>query len=103
LLGLDLEGGAFDDFEKSLLNAFATNVFAMACFCGADLVDFVEADDATFCGCDIVVRGCEESLDADLGVFAYVTGLGEGGTIGHAERDGENAGKGFGHQSLADT
>ena len=98
-----MEGGAFDDFEKSLLDAFATDVFAMACFCGADLVDFVEADDATFCGCDVVVRGCEESLNADLSVFANVAGLGEGSTIGHAEGDGKNAGKSFGHQSLADT
>lgn len=41
-------------------------------------------------------------MDAHLGVFADVAGLGEGGAVGHAEGDGEDAGECLGHESLAD-
>ena len=41
-------------------------------------------------------------MDTYFGVFADVAGLGEGGAVGHAEGDGEDAGERFGHEGLAD-
>ena len=98
MLGLDLERCAFDDFEQSLLDAFAADIFAMTDLRGADFVDLVEADDATLCSGNIVICGCQQPLNTDFGVFANVAGLGEWGAVGHAEWDSEDTGEGFGHE-----
>ena len=103
LLGLHLDGGAFDNLEERLLHAFAADVFAVAYFRGCDLVHFVQADYSLFGARDIVVRYREEALNAHFGVLAYVTGLGEGCAVGHAEWNGENAGESFGHEGFANT
>lgn len=93
---------SLDDLEQSLLHALAANILPVRDLRSADLVDLIKADDPSFCGRDVVVRGCEQALDADFGVFAYVACLGEGRAVGHAEGHGEDAGEGFGHESFAD-
>ena len=87
LLGLDLKGGAFDDFEEGLLYAFPSDVFAVADSGGGDLVHFVEADDASFGSCDVIICGCQQPLDADFGIFTNVACLRERRAIRHAERN----------------
>lgn len=74
----------------------------MADLCGADLIDLVEANNASFCRGDIIVGSGQEALHAYFGVFTDVTGLSEGGTIGHAKGDSKNAGKSLRHQGFAD-
>ena len=87
LLGLDLKGCAFDDFEEGLLYAFTSDVFAVADSGGGDLVHFIEADDASFGSCNVIVCGCQQPLDANLSIFTYVARLSERRAIRHAERD----------------
>lgn len=83
------------------MDAFAADVFAVADFCSADFVDLVEANDAPFSGGNIVIRGCQQPLDADFRIFANVTGLSEWGTVGHTKGDSKDTGKGFGHERFS--
>ena len=103
MFGLDLKSGAFDDLEQSLLHPLASNVFTMAHFRGAYLVDLVEADYTSLRGCNVVVGSCQKALYADLGVFTDVACLCERGTVGHAERYCKYTSKGLGHQRLTDS
>ena len=70
--------GAFDDLEQGLLHALAGHVtgdrriFGLA----ADLVDFVDIDDAPLSALDIVVCRLEEFLDDVLDILADITRLG---------------------------
>ncbi len=56
----------------------------------ADLVDFVDVDDATLGPLDVVIGILEQLHDDIFDVFADVTGLGERRGVGDRERDIEN-------------
>jgi hypothetical protein len=58
----------------------------------ADLVDFVDVDDAALGPLDVVVRRLQEPQHDVLDVLAHVAGLGQGGGIGYRERHIENLG-----------
>ena len=95
--------GAFEHFQQGLLNAFAGNVAGDAdvVLGFADLVDFVDVDDAALGGFEIVV-GVLQKLEQDvLDVFADVAGFGERGRIADGEGHIENARQRFGEQRFA--
>ncbi len=99
----DVADGAFEDFEEGLLDAFAGDVAGDGDVFGfaADLVDFIDVDDAAFGAGDIEVRGLEEAEDDVFDVLADVAGFGEGGCIDDAEGDVEDAGEGAGEECFA--
>ena len=70
--------GAFDDFEKCLLHAFAAHVTSyghiLAFLC--DFVDFVDINDADFCAFEISVGGLDELEKDVFNVFTHKTCLG---------------------------
>ncbi len=95
--------GAFEHFQQGLLDAFAGDIAGDAdvVLRFADLVDFVDVDDAALGGFEIVV-GVLQKLEEDvLDVFADVAGFGEGGGVADGEGDVENARQGFGEQGFA--
>ena len=99
----DVGDGAFEHFQQGLLNAFAGDVAGdgdvVAGF--ADLVDFVDVDDAALGGFEIVV-GVLQQLEQDvLDVFADVAGFGERGGVADGEGNVEDAGQRLGQQRLA--
>jgi hypothetical protein len=78
--------------SKSLLHAFAGDVAGDADVLGlaADLVDFVDVDDAHLGALHVVVGGLEETQDDVLDVFTDVAGFRQSGRIGDAERHVEH-------------
>jgi len=67
----------------------------------ADLVDFVDVDDAALGALDVVVGGLEQAQDDVLDVLADITGFSEGRGIGHGEGHVDDAGQRLGQQRLA--
>ena len=102
-LGRHGSNGAFHDLEQSLLHAFARHVAGDGRVVGlaADLVDFVDIDDAALGAFDIVVGSLQQLEDDVLDVFAHVTRFGQGGGVGHGERHVQDAGQCLGQQRLA--
>ena len=94
---------AFHDLEQGLLHAFARHVAGDGRIVGlaADLVDFVDIDDAALGPLDIVVGGLQQLEDDVLDVFADITGFGQGGGVGHGEGHVQDARQGLGQQGLA--
>lgn len=76
---------AFYELEQGLLHAFAAYIAAVDGFAAGDLVEFVEDDDALFCGFGVIVCFDKEALDACLDVLADVAGLGEGVAVADGE------------------
>ncbi len=85
--------GAFYDLEQRLLHALAGHiaddrrVFRLA----ADLVDFVDIDDAALGALDIVVGRLQELQDNVLDILADIAGLGQSCRIRHREGHIENS------------
>ncbi len=94
---------AFHDLEQGLLHAFARHVAGDRGVVGlaADLVDFVDIDDAALRALDIVVGGLQQLEDDVLDVLADITGFGQRGGVGHGEGHVEDARQGLGEQGLA--
>ena len=96
---------AFEDLEQGLLDAFARDiagdggVFVLA----ADLVDFVDIDDALLGALHVPIGVLQQPQDNVFNVFADVAGFGERGGVDNGERDIEDAGQGLGQQGLAGT
>ena len=94
---------AFENLQQRLLHAFAGdvardgNVFRRA----ADLVDFVDVDDAALGLLHVVIGGLQQAEHDVLHVLADVTGLGQRGGIGNGEGHVENLGEGAREQRLA--
>jgi len=90
--------GPFDHLEERLLDSLAGDIagngriFRLA----ADLVDFVNVDDATLGAFNIVLSRLQQLENDVLNVFAHVARLGERGRVRHGEGDIENAGEGLG-------
>ena len=95
--------GAFQDLQKSLLDAFAGDVAGDGDVLGllGDLVDFIDVDDTALGFLDVVVRGLDEAEEDVLDVIADVAGLCEGSGIGNRKRHIEVAGEGLGKEGLA--
>jgi hypothetical protein len=96
---------AFHDLQQGLLHALARHVARDRGIVGlaADLVDFVDIDDAALRPLDIVVGGLQQLQDDVLDVLADITGFGQRGGVGHGEGHVENARQRLGQQRLART
>ncbi len=95
--------GAFHQLEQRLLDALARHVagdrgvFRLA----RDLVDLVDVDDAALRALDVVFGRLQQLEDDVLDILAHVTGLGQGGGVGHGERHVEDARQRLRQQRLA--
>ena len=91
----NVAGAAFENFQQRLLHAFARNIARDADVVGlaADLVDFVDVNDADLGALHVVIGILEQAQNDVLHVFADVTGFGQGGRIRDAERHIENLGE----------
>ena len=84
--------GAFQNLEKRLLHTLPGNVagdrwvFVLA----ADLIDFVDINDALLALLDIAVGRLEQLEDDVLDILADVPGLGQGGGVHNREGNVEN-------------
>ena len=97
--------GALHDLQQGLLHAFARDVAGDRGVVGlaADLVDFVDIDDAALGPLDIVVGGLQQLEDDVLDVLADIAGFGQGRRVGHGEGHVENARQRLREQRLAGT
>ncbi len=97
-LGRHIAGGALEDLEQGLLDAFAAHVPGDGDVVGlaADLVDFVDVNDADLGPLDVVIGRLEEAQDNVFHVFADITGLGERGGIGDTKGHIDDPGQGCG-------
>ena len=102
-LGRNAGDGAFHDLEQGLLHALARHVAGDRGIVGlaADLVDFVDIDDAALGPLDIVVGRLQQLEDDVLDVFAHITRFGQRGGVGHGEGHIQDARQGLGQQRLA--
>ena len=95
--------GSLDEFEQRLLYPFARHVASdgRTVALAADLVDFIDVDDATLGPFYIVIR-CLQKLEDDVfHVFADVSCLREGGGIGQREGDVQVLCQGLGQQRFS--
>ena len=99
----DVGDRAFEHLQQRLLNAFAADVAGDADVAGglADLVDFIDVDDAALGGFEIVVGVLKQLQQDVLDVFADVAGFGERRGVADGERHVEDAGQRLGQQRLA--
>ena len=102
-LGRDVGHGAFDDFQKSLLHAFAGYVAGNGRTVGlaGNLVDFINIDNALAGGVKIIVGILEKLHQNVFHVLAYVTGFGKRGRVGYGEGYLEHTGQRAGQQCLS--
>lgn len=86
-LGWHIADGGLKDFQQGLLNSFAGDVASDAhvvCL-AADLIDFVDVNDAHFATLDVVIRVLKKAEDNVLHVFADIARFGNGGGVGNGE------------------
>ena len=91
----DVGDGAFEHLQQGLLHALAGNVAGdRDVLAGlADLVDFVDVEDAALGGLEVEVGGVQQLQQQVLHVLAHVAGLGQRGGVADGEGDVEDAGK----------
>ena len=94
---------ALENLEQRLLHAFARDVAGdrRVLVLAADLVDFVDVDDALLRLLDVAARGLQQLEDDVLDVLADVPGLGQRRRVDDREGDREQLGEGLGQQRLA--
>ena len=94
---------SLEQLEQGLLHPFARHVAGdRDVLAGlADLVDFIDVNDALLGGGDVVVGRHHELEDQVLDVLAHVAGLGQGGGVADGERNVQPAGQGLGQGRLA--
>ena len=94
---------AFHDLQQRLLHALARDVAGDRGIVGlaADLVDFVDIDDAALRPLDIIVGRLQQLQDDVLDVLADVAGFGQRGRIRHGEGHVENPRQRLRQQRLA--
>src|SRR3979490_2831965 len=95
--------GALHDLQKRLLHALARDVPGDRRVVGfaADLVDFVDIDDAALGALDIVVGRLQQLQDDVFDVLADIAGFGQRRRICHRERHVENPRQRLRQQRLA--
>ena len=94
---------AFENLQQRLLHAFARNVAGdgRVLVLAADLVDFVDVDDALLAALHVAIGGLQQLEDDVLDILADVAGFGQRGGIDDGERHIQNAGQGLRQQGLA--
>ena len=96
---------AFHDLEQRLLDTFTRHVSGnrRVVRLAADLVDFVDIDDAALRALDVVVGRLQQLENDVLDVFTDVTGLRQRRRIRHRERHIEDTRQRLCQQRLAAT
>src|SRR3984885_7055607 len=96
---------AFHDLEQRLLHALARDVAGDRGIVGlaADLVDFVDVDDATLGALDVVVGRLQQLENDVLDILTDITGFGQRGGVRHGEGYVEDARQRLRQQRLART
>ena len=96
---------AFQDLQQRLLHAFARNIAGdgRILVLAADLVDFVDIDDALLAALHVPIGVLQQPQDDVLDVFADVAGFGQRGGVDDGERNIQDARQGLGQQRLAGT
>ena len=99
----DVGDRAFEDLQQRLLHAFARDVARdrRVLVLAADLVDFVDVDDALLALLDVAAGRLQQLQDDVLDVLADIPGLGQRRRIDDGEGDGEELGEGLREQGLA--
>ena len=99
----DVGDRAFENFQKRLLHALARHVARdrRVLVLAANLVNFVNVDDALLRALNVAVRGLQEFEDDVLHVFADVARLGQRRRVNDGEGDGEHARERLREQRLA--
>ena len=94
---------AFEDLQERLLDALARHVArdGRVLVLAADLVDFVDVDDALLALLDVAAGGLQQLEDDVLDVLADVPGLGQRRRVDDREGDREQLGERLGQQRLA--
>ena len=96
---------ALQHFQQGLLHALARNIAGdrdiLLGF--ANLVDFVDVDDALLGGFHIEIGGMEQLQQQILDILTHIPCLGEGGGVADGEGHIKNLGHGTGQQRLART
>ena len=94
---------AFEDLEQRLLHAFARDVARdrRVLVLAADLVDFVDVDDALLALLDVAAGRLQQLEDDVLDVLADVAGLGQRRRVDDREGDREQLGQRLREQRLA--
>ena len=102
-LGRHVGDGAFENLQQRLLHAFTRDVAGdrRILVLAADLVDFVDVDDALLRLLDVATGGLQQLQDDVLDVLADVARFGERGGVDNRERDGEELGQRLREQRLA--
>ena len=94
---------AFENLQERLLDAFAGDVArdADVLRLAADLVDFVDVNDAHLGALDIVIRILKQAQNDIFDVFAHIAGLGDRRRIRDAEGNIQDARQRAGEKRLA--
>ena len=94
---------AFQDFQQSLLHAFARDITrnAYVVSFAADLVDLVDVNNADLRAFHIVIRILQESENNILNIFAHVSCFGQRGRISDAKWYVENPRQCLGEQRFS--
>ena len=102
-LGRNVGHGAFEHLEEGLLHALAGDVAGDRDVVGrlADLIDFIDVDDAALGRFQVEIGGMQELQQNVLDVFADIAGLGQRGGVADREGDVQDAGQRPGQQCLA--
>ena len=102
-LGRDVGDRPFEHLQQRLLHALARHVAGdRDVLAGlADLVDFVDVEDAPLGGLDVEVGGVQQLQQQVLDVLAHVAGLGQRRGVADGEWHVEDAGQSLSQQRLA--
>ena len=94
--------GAFQNLQQGLLHAFTGDVAGDrgVLVLAADLVDFIDVDDASLSAAYVAVGGLQQFEDDVLDVFADVAGFGQRGGIDDGEGHVEHAGQSLRQQAF---
>ena len=94
---------AFQDLQQRLLHAFAGNIAGdgRVLVLAADLVHFVDVDDAGLRPRHVAFRGLQQLEDDVLHILADITGFGKRGGVHDGERHVEHLGQRLCQQRLA--
>src|SRR5204863_3542480 len=99
----DVGDRALENLQERLLDALARHVARDrgVLVLAADLVDFVDVDDALLAFLDVAARGLQQLQDDVLDILADVAGFGERRRVDDGEGDREELGERLREQRLA--
>ena len=102
-LGWNIGDGSFKNLEQGLLHAFAGDVASdgRVLILAANLVDFIDIDDAGLRPANVAIGGLQELQNDVLDVFADVASFSQRGRIDDGKRNVQHPGQRLRHQGFA--